>query len=208
MAAQSSTPSTPPDPFRSKRLIYRAIEDNEEDTTFIQNHLNEPAMYLLSTEVLPRPRTQRNATEFVARQQSQLLGVMVCLPSEDAGSEDDWRKATPIGRVSLKNPMGALTAHHRNALIGISLIASVRGQGYGREAINWVLDWAFEIGALHRVSLEVLSHNERALGLYRSLGFVEEGRLREAVWQFRKWHDVITLGMLEGEWLKLRGREE
>jgi RimJ/RimL family protein N-acetyltransferase len=37
---------------------------------------------------------------------------------------------------------------------------------------------------------------------------VEEGRLREAVWQFRKWHDVITLGMLEGEWLKLRGREE
>ncbi|KAJ0417807.1 acyl-CoA N-acyltransferase [Aspergillus carlsbadensis] len=227
MASQHLTPYTPPDPFRSQRLIYRAAEDNEEDQKFIHEHLNEPAKQLLSTMVLPHPRTKVNAAHFLAAQQARLLGVIICLPPDETGTEPEpnpggagdsrtrsvhellsSRKPIPIGRLSLRDTMGAGTQHHRNAIMGISITDSARGKGYGREAINWALDWAFEIAGLHRVSLEVLSTNEGALGLYRSIGFVEEGRQREAIWQFRKWHDVVILGMLEGEWLRLRGREE
>ncbi|KAL3467208.1 acyl-CoA N-acyltransferase [Aspergillus heterothallicus] len=208
-------------PFRSARLIYRAIEDNDDDRDFLHTHLNEPTVHLCATMILPRPRSVKNSNEFLALQQARLLSVMICLPREQHDSHQpgettgtlnddkpDWKTAIPIGRMSLQNPLGKLTAHNRNAALGISFIESARGKGYGREAINWILDWAFEIGGLHRVSLEVLASNERARRLYKSVGFVEEGRQREAVWQFRKWHDVIEMGILEHEWVKLRGREE
>ncbi|KAL3444839.1 acyl-CoA N-acyltransferase [Aspergillus insuetus] len=226
MASTSFKPYIPANPFRSKRLIYRAVEDNEEDRIFLHQLLNDPAQQLLGTMVLPRPHTKGDAAQFLASQQSRLLGVIICLPPlekaarepESGVAEEDKFMMTheilyparpvPIGRLSLRHTMGAGTEHHRNAIMGISFIESARGNGYGREAINWALDWAFEIAGLHRVTLEVLSTNEWALWLYRSVGFVEEGRQREAIWQFRKWHDVVTLGILEGEWLKLKGRED
>ncbi|KAL2814020.1 acyl-CoA N-acyltransferase [Aspergillus granulosus] len=210
------------EPFRSKRLIYRAIEDNDDDKSFFHTHTNELAMHLLASTILPRPRSKTSSNEFHAIHRARLLSVMICLPRGENGSEpqnedaiangkaEAWQTAIPIGRLSLNNPMGAFTSHHRNAIMGISLIESARGKGYGREAINWALDWAFEIAGLHRVSLDVLATNVRALRLYQSVGFVEEGRQREAVWQYRKWHDVVELGILEDEWLKLRkeGRGE
>ncbi|KAL2825233.1 acyl-CoA N-acyltransferase [Aspergillus pseudoustus] len=215
-------------PFRSERLIYRAIEDTDDDREFFYTHTNETAMHLQATMRLPRPRSLKVSNEFLALQEGRLLAVMICLPREEPEAEPvgkengealgkekiankeepSWKTAVPIGRLSLQNPLGELTAHHRNAVLGISLIESARGKGYGREALNWVLDWAFEIAGLHRVSLDVLASNEGAIGLYKSVGFVEEGRQREAVWQFRKWNDILDMGILEHEWARLRGKEE
>ncbi|KAL2872589.1 GNAT family N-acetyltransferase [Aspergillus lucknowensis] len=210
----------PRDPFRSQRLVYRAIEDSDADKSFFHTHLNDPAMHFFSSTILPRPRTQKSAAEFLAIHQERLLSVMICLPetepdTEESSSQDTKKErgraggggaGQPIGRLSLSNPLGSLTAHHRNAVMGISLIAEARGKGYGGEAINWALDWAFEIAGLHRVGIQVCAFNEGALGLYRKVGFVEEGREREAVWHGREWHDVVSLGILEGEWARLRAR--
>jgi RimJ/RimL family protein N-acetyltransferase len=164
MASESLKPYIPPSPFRSKRLIYRAVEDNEEDRNFLHGLLNDPAQQLLGTMVLPLPRTKGDAAQFLAAQQSRLLGVIVCLPpldraavervSSEAAKEDKFMMAheilyparpVPIGRLSLRHTMGAGTEHHRNAIMGISFIESVRGKGYGREAINWALDWAWRL---------------------------------------------------------------
>ena len=93
-------------------------------------------------------------------------------------------------------------------MIGLSLAEEFRGQGYGGEAINWVLDWAFQHAGLHRIGLSAFSYNHNALKLYRKLGFVEEGREREAVFQNRAWHDIVLLSMLEHEWEELRGLKE
>jgi len=41
--------------------------------------------------------------------------------------------------------------------------------------------------------------------LYKRMGFVEEGRIRESVWLDRKWYDEVHLGILESEWEALRG---
>ncbi|PWY86678.1 hypothetical protein BO70DRAFT_360450 [Aspergillus heteromorphus CBS 117.55] len=40
---------TPEWQFRSQRLLYRALEDNDEDKTFIQNQiLNDPTIQMMS----------------------------------------------------------------------------------------------------------------------------------------------------------------
>ena len=56
-----------------------------------------------------------------------------------------------------------------------------------------------DLGA-HRFWLDVKSANVRALTLYRSEGFVEEGRLRESVRNGAGWDSLIVMSLLEPEY--------
>ena len=98
----------------------------------------------------------------------------------------------------------------RSASIRLALLPNYRGRGYGREAVFEVLRYAFEGGHedgsaddggphLHRVGLEVLSINPRARALYESLGFREEGRLRDVRPDGDGWSDAIVMSILEDE---------
>ena len=49
-------------------------------------------------------------------------------------------------------------------------------QGIGRALMNELLAWARSNPNVDKVELQVRSSNEAAIALYRSLGFVEEGR--------------------------------
>jgi RimJ/RimL family protein N-acetyltransferase len=112
---------------------------------------------------------------------------------------------TRIGLIILHNPDFAGVTHHRKLELGVSFVRNLRGRGYGGEAIDWALDQAFLTFNLHRVTLHCFGYNTRAQRTYRRLGFVEEGREREALWFQRQYWDSITFGMLESEWEKLRG---
>lgn len=76
------------------------------------------------------------------------------------------------------------------------------GHGYGRDAIHLLLHWAFVYRNLRKVWLWTQSTNERALRAYRACGFVEEGRLREHVWNSKdgKYIDAVYMGVLRAEW--------
>ena len=56
-----------------------------------------------------------------------------------------------------------------------------QGQGHGRACLRVLKAMAFRDLKAHRFWLDVKSLNQRALALYESEGFVEEGRLRESV---------------------------
>jgi ribosomal protein S18 acetylase RimI-like enzyme len=51
-----------------------------------------------------------------------------------------------------------------------------RNQGIGKLLIKELLNWAEQNPLIEKVSLGVLSTNQRAIELYKSMGFVEEGR--------------------------------
>lgn len=74
------------------------------------------------------------------------------------------------------------------------------GQGYGREAVRLLVDYAFRYRNFHKVSLWVHAANERAIRSYQAVGFVEEGRLRQHVWSNGCYDDVIHMGVLREEW--------
>lgn len=52
---------------------------------------------------------------------------------------------------------------------------------------------------LHRITLWVADANTGARRVYEKVGFVEEGRARESFRRDGKWHDMILMGLLEGE---------
>jgi len=86
-----------------------------------------------------------------------------------------------------------LAMNYRIALAGPSL----RGQGYGTEAGRAVVDWAFDEVGLHRVSLEVYAFNPAAQRSYEKIGFLVEGRARDALRWDGAWVDAIRMAMLD-----------
>jgi len=75
-----------------------------------------------------------------------------------------------------------------------------RGKGYGSDAISVLMRYAFHELNLHRLTLGVFSYNTRAIRAYTKLGFVEEGRLREALFRDGKRHDILHMGLLRRDW--------
>ncbi|MGH7692961.1 MAG: GNAT family N-acetyltransferase [Candidatus Dormibacteria bacterium] len=75
-----------------------------------------------------------------------------------------------------------------------------RRRGYGREASQLALRFGFHELGLHRLSLDVIADNQPAIALYRSLGFAEEGRLRERVHRDGRFSDLVHMGLLSRDW--------
>ena len=61
------------------------------------------------------------------------------------------------------------------------LVIRAQGRGIGRACVRELQRMAFRDLHAHRFWLDVKAHNARAVALYASEGFVEEGRLRECV---------------------------
>lgn len=76
---------------------------------------------------------------------------------------------------------------------------SVWGKGLGKSASQAVLDYGFDQVNLHRIELQVLANNVRAIHLYKKLGFTQEGILRDAQFRNSRHIDVITMSILEHE---------
>lgn len=74
------------------------------------------------------------------------------------------------------------------------------GKGYGSDAMNQVLRFAFDALNLRRVTLDVFEYNERAYKSYLKVGFKEEGRLRQWMVRAGTRYDLIFMGILREEW--------
>ncbi|MUK89497.1 GNAT family N-acetyltransferase [Ornithinibacillus sp. L9] len=113
--------------------------------------------------------------------------------------EDKYSQKT-IGITSLIN----LDLKNRNAECIIDIgEKDYWGKGYGTEALNILLDYAFLELNLHRVSLRVYSFNKAAVHVYHKLGFKEEGKSRQSLYRKGRWHDVIYMGILKDEYIEL-----
>lgn len=94
-----------------------------------------------------------------------------------------------------RRAQGAL---RHTAGLGIDIHANYRGQGIGRALMQAMLAWARENPVIHRVELEVFTHNTRAIHLYLSLGFVVEGLQRQVYFKYGRFVDVYVMALLVG----------
>ncbi|KAI0801575.1 acyl-CoA N-acyltransferase [Xylaria sp. FL0064] len=183
--------------FRSERLVYRAIEDNEADKSFIFTQLLlDPVTSSLSDPSIHCPKNRKESDQRVdALIGNSLLAVMICLPGGDS------EESVPIGYISIRD----LPMYQRRATLGIQIAPAYQNKGYGFEVINWAMDWAFKWGGLHSLTLGASLYNERAVAVYRKAGFRQEGVSKESVYRNRKWWDTVQMAILEHEWETLRG---
>lgn len=90
----------------------------------------------------------------------------------------------------------------RNAFVGIFIGERENwGKGYGTDALNILLRYAFMELNLWRVSLGVFEYNPRAIRSYEKAGFQHEGRSRKNLNHEGKYWDIHFMGILRDEWL-------
>lgn len=101
-----------------------------------------------------------------------------------------------IGGVDLLNT----TPECRCASLGIAIGDKTAWDGgYGTDTMRTVCRFGFEMMNLHRIELEVYAENERARHVYEKVGFVVEGRRRDALFKYGRYQDVLVMSLLEGE---------
>src|SRR5579872_4226425 len=84
------------------------------------------------------------------------------------------RAGTVVGHALLEPLSLAATSHVVRLTIAVH--EGHQRQGVGRVLMNELLRWARSNPRVEKIELQVRSSNERAMALYQSLGFVEEGR--------------------------------
>jgi len=86
------------------------------------------------------------------------------------------------------------------AKLGYAVSAENWGRGYATDAVEVMLNFAFENLKLHRVTAAVGPENDASLAVVRKLGFVLEGRLRDHVFTNGSWRDSLLYSILVSEW--------
>lgn len=105
----------------------------------------------------------------------------------------------PLGTAAFMN----LDNRNRHAELAIVIgNKDYWGKGYGTQIMEKLLDWGFNGLNLNRLYLHVFSTNERAINLYKKVGFKLEGELREMLFQDGVYVDVYVYGLLNSEYKK------
>ena len=93
---------------------------------------------------------------------------------------------------------------HGDAFVGIGLgERAYWGKGYGTDAMKIILRYAFSELNLRRVTLDVFEYNQRGVRSYEKAGFVFEGRAHGMILRAGRRWDVLFMGILREDWLKL-----
>jgi RimJ/RimL family protein N-acetyltransferase len=87
-------------------------------------------------------------------------------------------------------------ANHR-AEIGFILNREYWRQGLMRQALEAVVDFAFNTLELHRIEADVDPLNDGSLGVLEKLGFEREGLFRERWFLYGEWADSVMLGLIK-----------
>ncbi len=111
----------------------------------------------------------------------------------EAGNE--WSASPAVGFVILQ---GCRSPHKNLELKRI--VIEKKGVGLGRTCVTQLTRMAFEDFGAHRFWLDVKSNNARAKHIYETLGFREDGVLRECLKQGDAWLSLTVLSILESEY--------
>jgi RimJ/RimL family protein N-acetyltransferase len=87
-----------------------------------------------------------------------------------------------------------------NIYIGADIHPKFQGKGYAFLAYKVFIPFLFSEYSLHKISLEVLGDNTRAIRLYEKLGFVYEGTKRDEVLKQNTYVNSNIMSILNHEW--------
>jgi RimJ/RimL family protein N-acetyltransferase len=175
------------EPLRGDRIVLRPLE--REHLARCVKWFNDPevtqylGMYLPMTEMAEEKWIEDTATD-----RTRVNFVIEAI-------EGEFSK--PIGSTGLEN----INTKDHSATFGIAIgDKDYWSKGYGTEAARLLVNYGFEQLNLHRVNSFVIGFNDRSLNLHKSLGFTEEGRMRQAVYRNGKYYDHVVAGILREEW--------
>ncbi|MBZ6494817.1 GNAT family N-acetyltransferase [Natrinema longum] len=164
------------------RVTLRPVE--EEDLEFLQARVNDPTIW----------RSIGRSRPLNGEQEREFFENVIC--GDDTVDLLIVADSTPIGTIGLFE----FDWEARTAEIGYWIAPDHHEQGYGTEATERVVRYAFDQLGLHRISAHVFEFNEPSQRLLEALGFTREGVHRDSEFVDGEYQDVYWYGLLEDEW--------
>lgn len=172
-----------------KSVVLRAVE--RTDLALLQEWANDPAIqYNLGRWHFPLSLTALESWFETFRHDG--LDQRFMIDTKDNGA---------IGMTNLVE----INWKDRNAFTGLLIGAtSLRRRGYGADAVQTVMRYAFEELGLERLDTTIIAHNDASLGLYiEKCGWIEEGRKARAFFRRNAFHDNVILGITRDRYSEL-----
>ncbi len=155
----------------------------EADMQFLYRLRNDIDLQLT---LLSRPRanSQARVAAWVEKRMSEETSLFFLIAEKESESACGFIQLTNIDPV---NGTGSL---------GICVDRDHMGGGYAHEALSLFEGYVSSVFNLRKVTLEVLSGNERAIAFYRKEGFSVAGVWTQHVYQAGEFHDVTLMEKL------------
>jgi RimJ/RimL family protein N-acetyltransferase len=93
-----------------------------------------------------------------------------------------------------------IAAEHQRAELGYWIGTPFWGRGYCTEAARALLAYGFRELGLNRITAYHLARNPPSGRVMQKIGMTREGVLRKHVRKWDQFEDVVTYGVLRGEW--------
>lgn len=177
--------------YTGKLVRLRAY--SREDAPLLLQYLGDPEIQRLVTLGVPFPPTQGDVQKFLDGVSSGKDAYHFAI---ETISESRFIGGCSVKRVDWKNSLAEIAI-----FIGDK---GLWGKGCGTDANRLLVDFIFEQMNLNKVTLEVFAFNQRAIKSYVRCGFREEGVLRQELFCDGKYHDIVRMGLLRGEWLGMQ----
>ncbi|MBT5658981.1 MAG: GNAT family N-acetyltransferase [Rhodospirillaceae bacterium] len=169
-----------------KKIVLRPLKKSDRKNTIKWRNDSEIRDAQLG---FPLPVTEKMEEKWFDRSLSGDKGL-VCLAIESGKTK------SPIGYIQLSD----INWVWRTARLGITIgEKEMQERGFGTEAMKLFLSYCFTTLNLRRIWLEVVITNDRALALYKRIGFKKEGTFRKHVFVKGKYQDLVLLGILKKE---------
>lgn len=168
--------------WEGEKIRLRAIEPEDADF-FYQWNLETGTQRSLAWIWCP---TSKAAVQEWARKESLKKG------EEDAYNFVIERlDGTPVGTINTH------TIERTDGCFryGLGIVEQERKKGYASEAIEIILAYYFFERRYHKVNVVVYEFNQPSIKLHQRMGFVQEGRLREAKFADGRYWDIFVFGM-------------
>ena len=174
--------------FRGKKIRLTAV--NKEDLPTIASWYEDSVFSRMFDATPAIPKSRVDLEQWLEGRQREKYDFLFAIRPLD--------NERLIGYIELDGILWP----HQNGWLSIGLGDKESwGQGNGREAMELILNFTFHELNLHRIQLTVFSYNDRAIKLYKRLGFKQEGVYREHILRDGKRFDMILFGLLAREWL-------
>ncbi len=178
----------------SERVRLRAIE--REDIPRFVEWLNDPEVTANLLICLP----------LAAWDEARWFESLASRATEDRPLAVEARQPggpwVQIGNVGLHNFNWTVRSAEFGIFIGDK---SFWNSGFGTETTRLMVKHGFETLNLNRIGLDVFETNPRAVHVYEKVGFVHEGRRRQAHYRDGQYWDVLQMSILRSEWKVARG---
>ena len=155
-----------------------------EDLPFVTEGVNHPDVRSFVGQSMPTSLDRERRYYEEANERSDAVQALV--------TADDER----VGVVEL-DPIDRETGV---AELAVWIHPDRRRDGYAREAVSLLVDYAFSELRIHKVTANAYAGNEASRAMLEAVGFVEEGVGREDSFFDGDYHDTHYFGLLEREW--------